>query len=442
MQHLSKFLLITTTASLLAFPATAQSDLEQRIADLEAMVLELKSELAAEKAETDKEIIKLDEAVKYVPEVTMGGKPANGFKVGDTTLTIGGFVDMDAHHSTYSDGSGFASGSVVRDFYIPGATAVGDGSGGVSQTDFTAEATRLSVKAERGAGGKKATGYIEMDFLLSGQGNERVSNSWAPRLRRAYVDYAGFRIGQEWSTFQNTSAIPESASFLALSDGMVFNRQAMIRYTTGPFQVALENGNTTVTNTAGGGGRIEADGNTLPDVVARYNLKGDFGNISLAGIGRQLKMNNALVNDSATGWGLSASGRVNLGPGDVRFGLTTGEGLGRLIGLNAANAAAINPATGELEAIASTGGHIAYRLPFDDTSLSVGYSMLDIDNPDFVMANGLNPTETVSSFLAALNHKIGPKTTMGVEAMLGQRELEDGTDGSLTRFTFSTKYGF
>ena len=95
-------------------------------------------------------------------------------------------------------------------------------------------------------------------------------------MRRAFVDYKGFRVGQEWTTFQNLSSIPESASFLALSDGIVFNRQAMIRYTSGAFQLAVENGNATVTDLAGG--RIEADGNTIPDVIARYNLKSDFGN--------------------------------------------------------------------------------------------------------------------------------------------------------------------
>ena len=70
---------------------------------------------------------------------------------------------------------------------------------------------------------------IAADFLGSGQGNELVSNSYSPRLRRAFVKYGNWLAGQEWSTFQNTSAIPESASFLILSDGMVFIRQPQIR---------------------------------------------------------------------------------------------------------------------------------------------------------------------------------------------------------------------
>lgn len=439
MKHIIKAFLLASTACLVSTPAIAQtSTLESRILALEAMVAQLKSELASEKASTDADIIKIEKTMRDAPVSVKTGTSSNGFMVGDTTFTLGGFVDFDAHLSNYSDGSGFAGGSVVRDFYIPGATPVGDGSGGVSQTDFTAEATRFSVKAQNGG----VTGYLETDFLLSGQGNERVSNSFSPRLRRAYVDYNGWRIGQEWSTFQNTSAIPESASFLGLSDGMVFGRQAMVRYTNGPFQIALENGNTTVTNTAAGGGRIEADGNTIPDLVARYNMKGDFGNVSLAAIGRQLQIDNNVLDASTTGWGLSASGRLNAGPGDIRFGLTGGEGLGRYIGLNTANGAAINPANGDLEAIPSYGGHVSYRYPFGDTSLSFGYSGLFIDNPAFVMANGVNPTESVQSGLFAITHKVAPKTSIGVEALLGMRELEDGTDGELTRFTFSTKYGF
>ncbi len=128
---------------------------------------------------------------------------------------------------------------------------------------------------------------------------------------------------------------------------------------------------------------------------------------------------------------------------DIRFGLTAGEGLGRYIGLNALNAAAVDPATGELEAISSYGGHVSWRHPFGDTArLNVGYSALFSDNPNFL--SSLNPasTESVQSGYAALLWDIAPKVTLGVEGLHGMKELENGNDGAFTRFTFSTKYGF
>ena len=442
MKYTLKLMLLVGVASAFAPVASAQStSTEARLQALEAMVAQLKAELAAEKAATDSDIVLLKKkAVTAAP----AGQPKSGFSAGGTNFKISGFIDLDAHVTKLSEGGPFGSNSIARDFYIPSVTPTGNGTGTSSTvTDLTAQASRIKIHADRDLGDKKITGLIEMDFLGSAQGNGRVSSSYSPRLRRAFVDYNGLRIGQEWTTFQNLSSIPESASFLALSDGMVFNREPLIRYTTGAFQIALEQGNATVTP-ASGAGRIEADGNTIPDVVARYNLSGDYGNISLAAIGRQLRVENGGINDSTFGYGLSASGRLKVGDkDDIRFGATFGEGLGRYIGLNALNGAAVNPMNGELEALPSFGGHIAWRHPFSGTSrLNVGYSGLFADNPDFLTTLNPGSTKSVQSGYAAFLWDIAPKITMGVEGMYGVKELENGNDGSFTRATFSTKYGF
>ncbi len=444
MKNRLKFLLLMGAACALAPAAYAQGpSIESRLEAMEAQIAQLKAELAAEKAKGESDVILLEQKIQQpLPVGAQSGKSANaGFQVGDTTFKIGGFIDMDAHVTHLSDGA-IGSSSIARDFYIPSVTPIGGASTTVS--DLTAQASRLSISAQRDVGSQKATAHLEMDFLGSSQGDERVSNSYSPRLRRAYLDYNGLRVGQEWSTFQNTSAIPESASFLALSDGMVFMRQPQIRYTSGNFQVALETGNTTITP-AGGSGRIEADGNTIPDVVARYNLSGDYGNISLAAIGRQLRLETGAPSDDSTfGFGVNVAGKVKVGErSDVRFQVAAGEGLGRYIGLNALNGAAINPATGELEAIPSYGGYVAFRQPFGETArFNIGYSALFADNPDFLTA--LNPasTKSVQSAYGALLWDIAPKITVGAELMYGIKELENGADGSLTRATFSTKYGF
>ena len=197
MKSAFKIILLASVASAFAPIASAQSSsTEARLQTLEAMVAQLRAELAAEKAQTDNDLIVLEKKATDIIVSKAPAKDGSGFKVGDTTFKLGGFVDFDAHNSNYSDG-GFASGSVVRDFFIPGATPVGNGDNSTSVTDLTGEATRFSVTGTRDVAGKKATAYIETDFLLSGQGNERVSNSFAPRLRRAYIDYNGLRIGQE-----------------------------------------------------------------------------------------------------------------------------------------------------------------------------------------------------------------------------------------------------
>ncbi|MBL4869988.1 MAG: hypothetical protein JKX72_03430 [Robiginitomaculum sp.] len=398
---------------------------------MEAQITALRAELAAERSETDTDLIKLKAAVKHAPMKATSYSAGNGVKVG-------GFIDFDAHFTNYSDG-GFAPNSIVRDFYIPGATPIGGA--GTNTTDFTAQASRLWIDAKQTVNGNVVTARVEMDFLGSAQGNQRVSNSYSPRLRRAYVDFNGWRVGQEWSTFQNTSAIPESASFLVLSDGMVFIRQAQIRYTKGNFQFALENGNATITP-ASGAGRIEADGNVIPDLVGRYNLKGDFGNVSLSAMGRQLRLESGGGTDIST-FALSGNiaGRLNVGEkSDIRFTLAGGKGLGRYIGLNTANGAAINPVSGDLEAIPSYGGYVAYRHPFANGSrINLGVSALFVDNHSFMAATS---TKEVKSAFASYLFNIAPKVTLGGEIMYGNRENEAGTNGDFTRLTFSTKYGF
>ena len=283
------------------------------------------------------------------------------------------------------------------------------------------------------------TGYIELDFLVTGQGNERVSNSFSPRIRRAYIDYGNWRLGQEWSTFQNTSAIPESASFLTLSEGQVFVRQAQIRYTKGAFQFALENPNATVADI--GGGSIESDSSYVPDIVARYNWKGDFGNVSLSALGRQLRLERAGVDEQTFGYGVNLAGRINLwGRDDFRFNAVAGEGLGRYVALNTFDGAALNPTTGDLEAIPVFGGFGVWRHPFTDTTrINIGYSALVADNPSYIA--GTEPRFVHSAYAALLWDPL-PKFTVGGEVLVGRRELENGNSGDIARVTFSTKYSF
>ncbi len=238
MKHSLKVLLLVSAATAFAPIASAQSaSTEARLQTLEAMVAQLRAELAEEKAQTDSDLILLEKKAATIAAPAMkDSKSDSGFSAGGTNFKISGFIDMDAHHTVMSEGGPFGANSIARDFYILSVTPNSDGSGESSSvTDFTAQGSRIIIHADRGSGADKITGLFEMDFFGSSQGNQRVSNSYAPRLRRAFVDFKGFRAGQEWTTFQNLSSIPESASFLALSDGMVFNRQAMLRYTTGPF---------------------------------------------------------------------------------------------------------------------------------------------------------------------------------------------------------------
>ena len=424
--------------------AVAQSaeDLEARLAALEAMVAELRGELdaaRAENADMGERVIEL-ETREPAPVTAAASPPGAGFRAGNTTITYGGFIDVDAHVTELSDGD-LAPNSIARDFYIPGATPVGGSGESEPDFDFTAQGTRFFFATETPTDLGEVTSRIEFDFLGSPGGNERVSNSYNPRLRVAWAQLGNWRVGQDWSTFQNTAAIPESASFLVASDGMVFVRQAQIRYTRGNVQFALENADTTVTP-FGGGSRIEMGDGALPDIVARYNLNSDDTNIAFAAIARRLSAEGAGIDGEAFGWGLSVQGRVGVAErSDVRFALTGGEGVGRYIGLNAVNGA-VATAGGEIEPIPVIGGLIAFRQEFGANAnrFNLGVSLLQADNDTAL--TGMSATRQVRSAFGALMVPIGPGVTLGAEVLIGERELENGTTGALTRATVSTKYTF
>lgn len=374
----------------------------------------------------------------------------DGFMVGNTTFKIGGYVDLDIHMTEFSAGT-IGANSIVRDMYIPGATPThwsGEDEGPQSSEyfDMSAETSRLSFTAMNGG----TKGYIEIDFL-GDNANERVSNSHRPRIRRAFIQNGNWLMGQEWSTYQNLSAIPESASFLAASEGQIFVRQQMVRWTNGPLQIALENpGESRITNFDADDGVVRhvVDEAERPDIVVRYNYKADFGNVSVSMLNRHIKMTAAdAANDfDEDAISFSVAGRVKAGPGDVRFSYSAGEGMGRYIGLHAAHEADLQFGEGDtddtLDLVESTGYVLAYRLPLgnDGARLNVGISSLEVDDPAEA------EVETVSSTYVAYLWSPAPKVTYGVEFLQGTTEFDapQGTtdEGDIDRFTFSAKFAF
>jgi hypothetical protein len=117
----------------------------------------------------------------------------------------------------------------------------------------------------------------------------------------------------------------------------VFIRPGQVRYTMGDFQVSIENPETW-------GGKTGND--SVPDVVGRYNLKGDWGSVSFSALGRQLNscmtnpndinpktMANCVDSNTHTAIAGSIAGRIKtFGKDDFRFQIHQGE-LGRYVGV-------------------------------------------------------------------------------------------------------------
>ena len=292
--------------------------LEARIAELEKLVHQLMQTQPAPAASTANVEAKAEQAAEAKVVAMLGEhEQATAEKVHKHSYKFGGFIKTDVIFSDYDSGSYSGAG---RDFYIPGTIPVahdGEGNGGESYLDFHAKESRINFKSTHNLdNGAKLGTFFEMDFQLSGQGNERVSNSFSPRVRHAFLTYNKWLVGQTWQTFFNVGALPENLDFVGPAEGALFGRQPMIRYTSGPWQIAAENPETTVTP-YGGGPRIVADDNMMPDMVLRYNMKGDWGTFTAAGIFRELAYNNnAGIDDSTNGYAISLSGKFVFGNKD------------------------------------------------------------------------------------------------------------------------------
>ena len=423
----------------LAFAQTAkEAELEARVAQLEAMVNKLVAERAAAPVAATAPTAPAKPSIQTTP-ILPGAIPG-------TTFSMGGFIKLDSM-ATNTNGGEIADGSAGRLFYLPSAIPVGGTSEG-TDTDMGAQFSRLWAAADTTLDrGDKLRAYAEFDFYGGGStaflGNEVATNTYGLTLRQAYVSWNRWLAGQTWSNFQDVAALPDTVDFIGPTEGTVFVRQAQLRYTRGPWSFSVENPETTVTPYRGTSARISSDDGAMPDVTARYTRKGDWGHVSVAALGRQFRYQNPAtgIDANATGYGVSASGKFNVGTrDDVRWMLTTGHGLGRYLGLGIGSDTVLD-AAGELEPIDATGGFVAWRHAFSPKLRgNVFYSTARFDND--VALTGATATESVQSWHANMIYSPLPKLDVGAELIWANRSLENGQDGDLRRLHTHVKYSF
>lgn len=359
-----------------------------------------------------------------------------------TSLKFGGYVKLDMMQSKFHNGT-VAVGSPLRDFHFPAAIPVGGSSDVFSALDYHAKESRFNIGTSTKIENHTLTSFVEMDFLLSGQGDERISNSYNPRLRHFYFTFDGWLFGQTWTTFQILD-IPEDLDFAGAADGIIFNRQPMIRWTTGNWQFAIENSETTLEQNDGSG-RLTSGNAFFPDLVARYNFKGAWGNLSVAGLLRQLNHEyddeGTTKKESTFGFGGTFGGKIKVGEmDDLRFQFNGGSGLGRYAALNFANGAAIKR-DNSLEGINSFLGFVGYRHFWNSKLRSnLNISAISVSNNIEIVGDAVNKI----AWSASINIIYSPiePVNFGLELMRGNRELENGVKGKFDRLQFSAQYNF
>ncbi|EED36885.1 secreted protein of porin family [Luminiphilus syltensis NOR5-1B] len=413
--------------------AYADDATEQRIAQLERQVALLLSKLEQHEAsvEVSTEFLDVNEARTMHEEM----RPMSP----NTKFTYGGFISLNALATNYSDGK--PASPLIDDLLVPSLIPTG-GDSSYSTTNIHAKQSRFLFGTETKTDAGVFSSRVELDFMIGGQGDERISNSYAARIRQAYVDWnygsGSLLAGQAWSTFHDVSTLPYFVDFVGPA-GTVFNRQAMVRWSTGNWQFAAENPRTRLNGVA----HDDFNSSYMPDLVARYKTKTGNMNWSVAGILRTLSYDdrNTGMDDSAQGYGISGSGKYTLEGGhDIRMQLSYGDALGRYLGLNMFNDGYVD-INGDVETFDQMGGYLAYRHLWSQAwESSIGYSYSAADNPSDVDSSSW--AKEYHSFHANLKYKPAPGLWIGGEYIYASKELENGDKGDLDRIQMAVQYSF
>lgn len=354
-----------------------------------------------------------------------------------TEFTIGGYAKADFLMTVFEGGEPTDPESPVRDIHLPSAIPVGGS---------TAYDTHMHVKESRFnfdfsqelSNGKKINAFMEMDFLLSVAGDARVSNSYNPRIRHFYINYDKWLFGQTWSTFMIV-IIPDDIDFAGAAEGIVFNRQPQVRFTSGNWQFSLELPESTITPNGGGAFQISSGG--IPDGVVRRNFSGKWGNAGLAAIVRNPRYYD--INGDRrdfVGYGITSGAKINIGKkDDLRISATYGSGLGRYLALAFLNSSVIDNEN-DLQAISSVNGYVSFLHHWNEKwKSSVNYSFLEANNP---IETGLEANKNAWSASANIMCNPVPELMFGIEGMYGYRELESGLGDGMFRLQMSARYTF
>jgi len=437
-----------------------EQELEKRVAELEKMVQQLVAEKAAAPAPAP--------ATAAAAPAKPAGAPIQGMSITpnaapNTTFVLTGFVKADANFTNTSDGE-LGDSASGRDFYVPGQTPVGGLDEG---TDLNAHIKQSRVNFGTDTileGGDKLSTRFEVDFFGSNLGSQNVSNTYAPVIRHAYVQWRSWLVGQTWSNFMDVATLPEAADFIGTTDGTTFVRQPQVRWTKGGLSLSAENRETSITPYTGGvlpappaaqpGRSFSSDDGWMPDLTARYAWKGSWGHVAAAGLVRELVHEstgaqfsttgiNAPVDDSTWTGAVSLSGKFNIGKDDVRWMALYGN-LGRYVALNFANDAILD-SDGELESVDGYAGFVAYRHIWGGNWRStLAYAMQSYDNESSLSgtSNANSPNKSSWSVFGNVFYSPLPKLDIGAEYRYAERELENGTDGDFNRLQLTTKYSF
>ena len=328
---------------------------------------------------------------------------------------------------------GYAEAHAIHDLKQPGPSDTFtdlmfqplDNSGGQKgKTKFTAQTSRFGFESSTPTALGAFNTKVEMDFYSYGAGNRNRL-----RLRHAYGEYAGFLIGQTWSTFMDLDDLPETVDFNG-PIGAPFSRRTMIRYTYADAKAgykltaAIEDPE----DQFGGGSANER----LPQIVLRADKSFDWGALNA----RVLAHEKRSFAEVKRGFGVGIGGSYKITDKDLLMGQYTRVD-GDIDQLYGSNGYAIDATTG--------------AITFDkNQGLVVGYAKTFSDQLRGTVSYGMNRGKTAQAvdnrtlqqvFVNVIYSPI-KNVELGAEYIHGKRKTFTPETGTMSRFDLMGRYSF
>ena len=234
--------------------------------------------------------------------------------------------------------------------------------------------------------------------------------------------------------------MPEAADFIGPTDGMVFVRQAQVRYTSGPWSFSAGESETTIiaVTVDAGGARFNTDDNVMPDFTGRWTPRATG---ALQRRRRCCASSSTVRRDRDRRARCSVSGKCNLGSNDdMRYMANAGSGFSRYMafGLGTDTVLDARRQPGCARRLRRLRRLAAAFSPTLRTNLM--YSAAHVRQRH--RAHRRRRDRAAQSLHANIFYSPFPKLDVGAELMFGQREIENGLDGDLKRLQSTIKYSF
>ena len=345
---------------------------------------------------------------------------------GDVTANVYGYAQLNAVYDVNEDiGNDTQAGQFSK---LTDANNVAEG-----HFDADAQQSRIGISAQHKDGAKVV---VEGDF-----------RGGTFRLRHAYGSYEKWTVGKTWSNYNSWTGWTPTLDFdsTAGSPG-VQDRVEQVRYTDGGLSFALEKDY--FPNVNDGSSDWSANTKTsMPTFTARYEgSASDSVSYVVAGLARNLSLDDGTMDESAFGVGAFTGVNVNLGSVTLHGVVNYSNGANGYLYRSGGNFIGTDAYlhNGDLETVSAWGGSIGLSTKIGEGDFNIVYGTVKMDlddmNRDLGNVGGNNESNT-NMFVNYMWYPVD-NVMMGVELAHFESEYYGGGDADATRVMYSAQYNF